>query len=717
MKNLFNGIFKKRVKCKSCGKLNPYDAKFCKYCTELLKDYDAFISYRRESGSELTSLIGEKLNRLYQKEVFIDVDELQVGRFDEKLLKVIEETPNFILILSPGSLDRCVNRGDWLKREIMHAIKTNRNIITVITERFTFPDDKVWRMLPAEMKLISGYNAVQWNHTYKDAAINRIESFTKVHIKSFRGNLNSKRNDINEEDYDNTEEKKIEVNSVKGLDKGSEPRFTERIVAEYRLIDDSLTGMTWLYSNMNAGNMKSSYSVALKKIESLNENYAAGYSNWRLPNLEEATQLILESPVERSLNYSHSVLYSDRIFHLLDRIWIDKSSCNDDSNSYVANFVLGKIDKVNLNTGRAYPLLLLDESNKTINETPSKKNETNKPDDNPIIEENRKPFLKSNDVNLSKKVREIIDEIDLKFTRSRVGLWGGGGTKVEDNNSELAFRDLRKLKRDTDIIKTLCSFIEVETENAVLIMKVLKILSYYRSPMCINSVQLLGDAVFKNKKETDLIHLECIKYFKSISTPSNRSEISKVYKSFALYCKSVIGRREAIIFLSKLSNKYDKEIIELLFELANDHESEIRYIAIKTLKEYKITDYSEGVSNLLQDPDSKVRTETISLISSTRYPLQIDFKIISSFLEIETDRKARLYACQVINKRYPEEEEGYFLKLLDMGMEEYVEGVLNVYRHKLGGDYLIDKIKELRIKQGFSENIEKLMNEFLQKRK
>ncbi|MDM8524877.1 toll/interleukin-1 receptor domain-containing protein [Desulfococcaceae bacterium HSG8] len=85
-------------------------------------DYDIFISYRREGGSDKARLFQQALSERGLK-VFLDVDELRAGYFDEKLLRVIENTPGFLLILSAGSLDRCKNPGDWLRREIEHAVR------------------------------------------------------------------------------------------------------------------------------------------------------------------------------------------------------------------------------------------------------------------------------------------------------------------------------------------------------------------------------------------------------------------------------------------------------------------------------------------------------------------------------------------------------------------------------------------------------------------
>jgi hypothetical protein len=173
--------------CEVCGRVNPVATRFCSSCgaefTVVHDHYDAFLSYRRESGSDLASLLKVQLETRFNKRIFLDVKELQVGNFDEALLHRIEETTNFILILSRGSLDRCSTKSDWLKREILHAIKTSRNIIPVLTNGFSFPSNDEWKLLPSEMQILSSLNGVIYNHIHQDSAFSQIAKYMKADAK------------------------------------------------------------------------------------------------------------------------------------------------------------------------------------------------------------------------------------------------------------------------------------------------------------------------------------------------------------------------------------------------------------------------------------------------------------------------------------------------------------------------------------------------------
>lgn len=101
---------------------------------------DAFISYRREGGYLMAQLLRSALK---DKGVYcyLDLEEDRSGQFDERLLDAIRDSSNFILILTKGTLDRCVNKDDWVRREIVEAVASDKNIIPVMYPDFVWPKE------------------------------------------------------------------------------------------------------------------------------------------------------------------------------------------------------------------------------------------------------------------------------------------------------------------------------------------------------------------------------------------------------------------------------------------------------------------------------------------------------------------------------------------------------------------------------------------------
>ena len=117
--------------------------------------YDIFISYRRTSF-DMANLIAMKLSAAGYR-VFVDIETLRAGKFNERLLEVIEECKDFILVLPPNALDRCANDDDWVRREVEHAIKHKRNIIPVMLRDFQWPSSDA---LPEGMRDLPLYNGI-----------------------------------------------------------------------------------------------------------------------------------------------------------------------------------------------------------------------------------------------------------------------------------------------------------------------------------------------------------------------------------------------------------------------------------------------------------------------------------------------------------------------------------------------------------------------------
>lgn len=142
--------------------------------------YDVFISYRRNGGEHTAKILKDRLEDLGYK-VFFDVESLRSGDFNTKLYSVIEECQDFVLVLSPDSLERCENEGDWVRLEIEHALKNNKNIVPVMLRGFTFPEK-----LPDSIDSLRFKNGLEANSEFFDAFIQKLQKFLNTKTNLFR---------------------------------------------------------------------------------------------------------------------------------------------------------------------------------------------------------------------------------------------------------------------------------------------------------------------------------------------------------------------------------------------------------------------------------------------------------------------------------------------------------------------------------------------------
>lgn len=133
--------------------------------------YDIFISYRRKgAGAGVAGELQAKLtNRGYN--VFLDVDEIVSGTFPEQIDHAIRESSDFLLILSPGMLDRCVDENDWVRHEIMLAEELKKNIIGVALPGFIMPGAEE---LPEPLRDLPNKQVFIWSHEYRNASIEKV---------------------------------------------------------------------------------------------------------------------------------------------------------------------------------------------------------------------------------------------------------------------------------------------------------------------------------------------------------------------------------------------------------------------------------------------------------------------------------------------------------------------------------------------------------------
>ncbi|XP_071546760.1 NAD(+) hydrolase sarm1 isoform X13 [Panulirus ornatus] len=169
---IYNSIHRQRIKdtiLNDSGQLQD--------ASSLDKTLDVFISYRRSNGSQLASLLKVHM-QLKDFSVFIDVERLEAGKFDNNLLNSIRQAKNFLLVLTPNALDRCIGDTeckDWVHREIVEALQSGCNIIP-ITDNFQWPDSEE---LPEDMQAVCCFNGVRWIHDYQDACVDKMERFMR----------------------------------------------------------------------------------------------------------------------------------------------------------------------------------------------------------------------------------------------------------------------------------------------------------------------------------------------------------------------------------------------------------------------------------------------------------------------------------------------------------------------------------------------------------
>jgi len=92
--------------------------------------YDIFISYRRDGGAQYARTLQLMLEKKGYR-VFLDYDELVDEKFSPQIEAAIKKSTIYLILLTRGSMARCANEGDWVRREIEIAIDNGKRIVPV----------------------------------------------------------------------------------------------------------------------------------------------------------------------------------------------------------------------------------------------------------------------------------------------------------------------------------------------------------------------------------------------------------------------------------------------------------------------------------------------------------------------------------------------------------------------------------------------------------
>jgi len=123
-----------------------------------------FISYRRGSSWGQARSIEQSL-RKRGADVFIDIDDINEGKFAETIQRAIADCDFFLPVLAPGTLESV-----WVRREIAHAIHLKKTIVPLLVDGYVLEEAS----LPAEIADIASHNAIRVLPEFYEEAMDRL---------------------------------------------------------------------------------------------------------------------------------------------------------------------------------------------------------------------------------------------------------------------------------------------------------------------------------------------------------------------------------------------------------------------------------------------------------------------------------------------------------------------------------------------------------------
>ncbi|MEO8397207.1 MAG: tetratricopeptide repeat protein, partial [Chloroflexota bacterium] len=103
---------------------------------------------------------------------FMDVESIDAGQFEQVIFNQIEARAHFLVILTAGTVERCAEPNDMMRREIEHALDQKRNIVPLLISDFNFKETEPY--LTGKLNKLSHYNGLNVPHDYFDAAMERL---------------------------------------------------------------------------------------------------------------------------------------------------------------------------------------------------------------------------------------------------------------------------------------------------------------------------------------------------------------------------------------------------------------------------------------------------------------------------------------------------------------------------------------------------------------
>lgn len=131
-----------------------------------------FISYRRDiAGKAVARTLTQALTQRGY-DVFLDVDCIDAGKWEHQILAEVPRRSHFLLLLTPGALDRCTSADDWVRKEFELAVQSGCNIVPIRDESVDV--SVLMASCPDCMKPAFDYQIHQLRHSGYDADIEEL---------------------------------------------------------------------------------------------------------------------------------------------------------------------------------------------------------------------------------------------------------------------------------------------------------------------------------------------------------------------------------------------------------------------------------------------------------------------------------------------------------------------------------------------------------------
>lgn len=99
-------------------------------CDFVKRKYDVFITYRRSDGLNYAQLLYQALEKRGYR-CFLDVRDEQDGEYEKRIMVALRNAPNYILIMTEGSLRRLSEIGNSVYNEVHEALCLHKKVIPV----------------------------------------------------------------------------------------------------------------------------------------------------------------------------------------------------------------------------------------------------------------------------------------------------------------------------------------------------------------------------------------------------------------------------------------------------------------------------------------------------------------------------------------------------------------------------------------------------------